>query len=95
MVRRADFSLSGQTHGFERIAASGSAITRHFCPTCGTPLFAETERAPDVTLVHVGVFDDPHWFAPSQAIFTRTHLPWDTLPNALPRYETYRPADKS
>lgn len=83
-------TINGATRGHTRTAASGSAITRSFCPDCGTPLFARTERAPELILLPAGLFDEPTWFAPTQAIFTRSHLAWDALDKALPRYETYR-----
>jgi len=83
-------AITGRTGSHTRTAASGSAITRAFCPQCGTPLFARTERAPRLILLPVGLFNDPAWFAPAQAIFSRSHLNWDVLDDALPRYETYR-----
>ncbi|UYQ73777.1 GFA family protein [Pelagibacterium flavum] len=83
-------AASGKMKGHTRTAASGAEITRNFCPKCGTPLFAKTARAPLLTLLPVGLFDQPDWFSPRQAIFSRTHLDWDTLDEALPRYDTYR-----
>lgn len=83
-------SVSGEVKGHTRTAASGSAITRHFCPACGTPLYARTERAPKLMLLPAGLFDDPAWFAPTQAIFSRSHLDWDTLSPDLEHSETYR-----
>lgn len=82
--------VSGDVKGHDRQAASGSEITRNFCPVCGTPLFARTARAPLLTLIPAGLFDQPDWFAPRQAIFSRTHLNWDVLDEALPHYDTYR-----
>ena len=83
-------TVAGEVRGHARIAASGSEITRHFCPRCGTPLFARTARAPRLILLPAGLFDDPVWFAPTQAIFSRTHLDWDALPGDLPQHQTYR-----
>lgn len=83
-------TVSGTIKGHTRKAASGSEITRHFCPECGTPLFAKTARAPLLMLLPAGLFDNPDWFSPRQAIFSRTHLEWDTLDVALPQYDTYR-----
>lgn len=83
-------TISGEIKGHTRTAASGSKITRSFCPECGTPLFARTERAPQLILLPVGLFGDPKWFAPTQAIFSRSHLDWDALDDALPHYDTYR-----
>ena len=86
-------AVDGYVKGHTRIAASGSEITRHFCPECGTPLFARTVRAPKLILLPAGLFHDASWFAPTQAIFSRNHLAWDALDKALPRYETYRAGD--
>jgi hypothetical protein len=83
-------AVSGKTKGHVRKAASGSEITRNFCPQCGTPLFAKTARAPILTLIPAGLFDNPDWFSPRHAVFSRTHLDWDTLDKALPQYDTYR-----
>lgn len=82
--------ITGPIKSHTRTAASGSQITRHFCSECGTPLFARTERAPELLLLPAGLFDNPHWFAPTQAIFSRSHLAWDTLDPQLPQYDTYR-----
>lgn len=86
-----DVAISGETRAYTRIANSGSEISRHFCPVCGTPVYGVTARSPALTLLPVGLFTDPHWFTPTQAIFTRSHLDWDTLPEGIPRYDTYKP----
>lgn len=90
IMRREDVKVSGKTRHFDRMANSGSWISRHFCPICGTPVFGVTARSPALILLPVGLFADPYWFAPAQAIFSRTHMDWDTLPG-IPRYDTYRP----
>lgn len=83
-------AVTGPVKGHATTAESGSEITRNFCAECGTPLFACTARAPKLMLLPAGLFDDPDWFAPTQAIFARSHMEWDSLDPALPRFETYR-----
>ncbi len=41
---------------------SGKIVTINFCATCGTNLFLEFERFPDVIGMFGGTFDDPNWF---------------------------------
>jgi hypothetical protein len=41
---------------------SGKRVTIHFCATCGTKLFLDFERFPEVFGVYGGTFDDPNWF---------------------------------
>ena len=47
---------------------SGKQVTINFCATCGTKLFLEFERFPDIFGIYGGTFDDPNWFDRSPAI---------------------------
>lgn len=91
LVRLADVTVSGATASFARPAHSGATLTRWFCPTCGTPLYAQSSRAPDLCMLPVGLFgSNAGWFAPNQLIFARSHHDWDALPDGIPRHATYR-----
>jgi hypothetical protein len=87
----AEVSISGKVRGFARQAASGATFTRYFCPSCGTPLYGGTDRAPDAMMLPVGFFAGQNdWFVPNQLIFERSHRGWDLIADHLPRHETYR-----
>lgn len=87
----AALTFSGEVRAFARPAASGATFTRHFCPTCGTPLFGKSSRAPDAIMLPVGLFAGANeWFEPSQLIFARSHRDWDIVADHLPRHQTYR-----
>jgi len=43
-------------------AGSGKRVTVNFCATCGTKLFLDLERFPEIFGVYGGTFDDPNWF---------------------------------
>lgn len=91
MVEKRSVTIEGETRSFTRPAASAADFTRHFCPACGTPLFAATTRAPESLLLPVGLFGaGTDWFIPSQLIFSRSHREWDVVAEGLPRHETYR-----
>lgn len=83
--------LSGATNSYERSAASGATFIRHFCPQCGTTAWAQSSRAPGLTILPVGIFAGTNdWFAPNQLIFSRDHRPWDLIDVLLPHHQTYR-----
>ncbi|UYO00644.1 MAG: GFA family protein [Devosia sp.] len=85
-------SVVGATKTFVRPADSGATFTRHFCPECGTTLFAHSSRAPAFRILLAGLFAGANdWYRPNQLIFSRHHPVWDLIEAALPRYETYRP----
>lgn len=86
-------STTGATQSYERPADSGATFTRHFCPRCGTTVYAESSRAPTIRILPVGVFaGESNWFTPNQLIFARSHADWDLVADHLPRHERYRGA---
>jgi hypothetical protein len=96
LARPADVTLTGSAASFARPAHSGATLTRWFCATCGTPLYAQSSRAPDLFMLPVGLFGpDADWFAPNQVIFARSHHEWDALPAGIPQHETYRDPESS
>jgi hypothetical protein len=46
---------------------------RHFCPTCGSPVFAQTA---DEIEVNLGAFDAPNQFTPSYELWTCRREAW-------------------
>lgn len=82
----------GATKTFVRPADSGAKFTRHFCPECGTSVFAQSSRAPAFKILLAGLFAGQNdWFAPNQLIFARSHQDWDHVAANLPHYDAYRP----
>jgi hypothetical protein len=91
LANRTDVAVTGEVRFFDRPSNSGATFRRHFCPTCGTPLYGYSSRAPDVWLLPVGLFGkDSSWFMPTQLIFGRSHREWDMLAAGMPRWQTYR-----
>ena len=66
---------------------SSQELARHFCPKCGTPLFAE--RAPDLFSIALGTLDDPAAIRPQVHIWLSSKVPWLTLSDGLPQYAEY------
>jgi hypothetical protein len=58
------------------------------CPTCQVAVFSQYGR-PDVRFVRGGTLDEPSGVAPDVHIFTRSKLPWITLPQSVPAFEIY------
>jgi hypothetical protein len=85
-----EVTVTGATTPYTRDAASGAKFTRHFCPHCGTTLYAQSSRAPGLSIIPIGVFaGENQWFKPKHLIFARSHQPWDALAQDLPHHDTY------
>ena len=66
----------------------GSAQRIYRCPVCEVAVFSEYTR-PEIWFVRAGTLDDPASVAPDVHIYTRTKLPWVTLPPAVPAFDVY------
>ena len=77
--------VKGAPKGFTR-SDLPKAVTREFCPDCGTHL---TTRPPGLPMlvVKVGTLDDPAPHGPQMAIFTIDKQPFHQIPDGLPSFE--------
>ncbi len=74
-------TVTGETRAFR---------DRHFCPTCGSPVFG---RSGDETEVNLGALDAPDRFAPTYELWTIRRESWLPPFPLERRYERDRPAD--
>lgn len=71
------------------VAIAGTTASfrnRHFCPTCGSPVFG---RSGDEIEVNLGSFDEPNAFAPSYELWSFRREAW-LPPFAVRSYERDR-----
>ena len=58
------------------------------CPTCQVAVFSQYGH-PGFRFVRGGTLDDPAGVSPDVHIFTRSKLPWVTLPDSVPAFDIY------
>jgi len=63
------------------------------CPKCQVALFSRYTSA-KVRFVRAGTLDDPSSVEPDVHIYTRSKLPWVTLPESTPAFRTYYDTQK-
>lgn len=80
--------LSGTPQSVEVPRDDGSTQTIFRCPTCQVAVFSQYTH-PGVRFVRAGTLDDPSEVAPDVHIFTRSKLPWVTLPDSVPAFDVY------
>jgi len=73
----------GSSEKFERESASGYPVTFHFCRRCGSNVWWEPARIPELVGVAVGAFGDPSFPQPEQSVWTRYKHAWLRLPEDL------------
>lgn len=80
-------SLEGPLKSYRAPGGSGKALTRSFCPECGSQIAIRAESFAGVTLIQAGSMDDASWVEPGLHIWCSSAQPWDRLPegaNCLP-----------
>lgn len=73
---REQVEMSGRYADYERPGDSGFRVLQHFCPSCGSTVFWEPSRRPELIAVAVGAFSDPALPAPQKAVFEEHRHPW-------------------
>jgi hypothetical protein len=80
--------LAGEPEPIHVPRDDGSTQRIFRCPTCQVAVFSEYGR-PEVRFVRAGTLDDPSAITPDVHIYTRSKLPWITLPESVPAFEVY------
>lgn len=84
--------LSGSPRGFTKAGDSGTKLTRHFRPDCGSPPYTSSGRHPDRVYVKAGSLNDPSRVMPAYQSWTGSRVLWAEIPPGLPGYAKGRPA---
>jgi hypothetical protein len=58
------------------------------CPTCQIAVYSRY-TSPRIRFVRAGTLDDPSSVEPDVHIFTRSKLPWVTIPESVPAFDVY------
>jgi hypothetical protein len=85
--------LAGEPQPVDVPRDDGSTQTIWRCPTCQIAVYSQY-TSPRVHFVRAGTLDDPAAVAPDVHIFTRSKLPWVTLPDSVPAFDVYYDTQK-
>jgi len=61
---------------------------QRFCSECGTRLWGNGSRAPDLAFLKPGTLDDTSWVEPIAHVWTRSAQPWVKFASDTVMYET-------
>ncbi|MBM0741255.1 GFA family protein [Phormidium sp. CLA17] len=90
--REALIITQGQPQEWRRKGDSDREVVCFFCGNCGTRLFHQPERNPQITNLKPGTLDDTSWLQPVGHTWTRSAQPWFTIPKGTLQEEG-QPAD--
>jgi len=68
----------GETKKYDDSATrSGRTLSRHFCGTCGSPIYSHRNPNPGFVVVRAGTLDDSSGMKITGNIWTSTARPWN------------------
>ncbi len=81
--------LTGATHATRMPTDSGRPHDIFRCTRCEVALWSEYGGRSRIRFVRVGTLDEPSGLAPDVHIYTRSKVPWLTLPEGVPAFDAY------
>jgi hypothetical protein len=85
IFRTEDIHITGTLATYTSAGDSGNFVSRRFCPTCGSHLFADSTGRAGLTVVRTGTLDDPSSVTPVANIWAASAPGWACLDDRLER----------
>jgi hypothetical protein len=77
--------IRGISTAYVRTGDSGTRLTYHFCPRCGSTVYYQSEEQPQLIAVPVGAFADSTFPAPRVSVYENRKHEWVTMPSGIER----------
>lgn len=68
--------VAGDERTWQAAGDEGQVATFHFCPICGSTLYYQLGRQPELIAVAIGAFADRDFPAPGHSVFESRRHPW-------------------
>ncbi len=81
----------GQPKLFADKAASGNILKRYFCPDCGSPIYSQREKMPEMLVLKAGTLDAADHLKVVMNIWTDSARPWMHIDPESERHPQNRP----
>jgi hypothetical protein len=92
VVKRAAIKLTaGTTREWRRVHASGRIIDCYYCDACGTRLWHNPGRVPDLAILKAGTLDEARTLSPIGHIWIKSAQPWVNIPADAVNYDAQPP----
>ena len=76
VVPEGQYIQQGETKVFQDKGDSGKQVSRHFCATCGSPVFSKVAAGPGAVFVKAGTLDDASCLTPAVEVYADHAAKW-------------------
>ncbi|MBE0614974.1 MAG: GFA family protein [Burkholderiales bacterium] len=82
---------AGKPRLFADTAQSGNILNRYFCADCGSPIYSQRAKVPEMMVLKVGTLDAPENMNLVMNIWTKSARPWMHRDPAAENHPENRP----
>lgn len=82
-------TIEGKLTTYVAADDNGAALSRHFCPACGSAVMITLDRYPEIRSIMGGTLDDKAWIKPEFSLWCSSGQPWLALPEGIALYADY------
>lgn len=90
--KKEDVNIEGETSSYDSTTDTGSTITRHFCPKCGSRLYGFNSVAKNMIGIAVGTINESQWFKADFIVYNKSKPKWDCMDANIPVFEEMPPS---
>ena len=82
---------SGKASVYQDNGSSGMPVFRHFCSSCGSPLFSDVVATPQLDWLKAGTLDDTSWVKPVANVWCSSAQGWVAYAEGVARFDQNPP----
>ncbi len=86
-MKQDDVKITGTPKTFSHGSDAGTTMTKHFCGTCGTPLFTQNSAREGMLGIRAGNIKEQEEYAPKVNVYVSSKLNATILEDGLPAFE--------
>ena len=86
-IERDAIRIEGETKSFDHVSDRGTKMTKRFCPTCGSPMFTESEARPTMIGIRAGSLVDASEFQPKANVYMSSRIASTPIDPDIPGFD--------
>jgi hypothetical protein len=91
-LHEAKLELSGSSHATcVTVGDTDMETIRHFCNSCGSPIYSQPQAYPGLAFLKAGTLDDTSWLKPTLNVYCETAQSWMTIDEGMDNHEDMMP----
>jgi hypothetical protein len=87
LIQTAQLIVAPLQNGVTKFNSGGGL--RVFCNSCGSPLWYEPANLPQYRGIPLGAIDDGSVPTPEMHVWTKSKVPWVSIPDDVPAHESH------